>query len=248
MKEQSNIYSHFAYIYDQIMSHVPYEEWSHLITGKIFKYNPKAQTLLDAGSGTGNLSYLLSSNFEVDSFDISDDMIYIFKEKFPDLNIWQGDIEKGFNTDKKYHSIVCSYDTVNYLQGKDKLPIFLKNCKKHLHKDGILIFDIITRNKLYNLFKNNFFVHEDTNISFIWYNRFAGKNIFVNKLVFFVKEHDDLYKRYVETHKRTLFSQELIKDEAKKADFTVEEMLDNYSERRADTDSERIVFVLRKGE
>jgi len=99
-----------------------------------------------------------------------------------------------------------------------------------------------------NLFKNNFFVHEDTNISFIWYNRFAGKNIFVNKLVFFVKEHDDLYKRYVETHKRTLFSQELIKDEAKKADFTVEEMLDNYSERRADTDSERIVFVLRKGE
>ncbi|PLX15339.1 MAG: hypothetical protein C0601_13240 [Candidatus Muiribacterium halophilum] len=247
-KNSDTIYSSFAYIYDQIMDHVDYETWSHIITNNILKYNPKALSILDAGCGTGNLTYLLSCNFSVEGFDISEDMLFILKEKYPGISVWKGDIEKGFSTDKTYDSIVCAYDTLNYLQSQQSLKNFFDSCNKHLKSGGVLIFDMITRKKLINLFKNNFFVMEDTNLSFIWYNRFAAKNTFVNRLVFFVKQKDDLYKRYEEIHKRTLFSIKKIKETAKEYNFILEETLDGYSNKIANDDSEIIVFILKKGE
>ncbi|MFA5479271.1 MAG: class I SAM-dependent methyltransferase [Candidatus Muiribacteriota bacterium] len=239
-------YNYFSGIYDELMESVPYDEWAGFIHNIIVKNNRKALHILDAGCGTGNIIYMLKNNYNFEGFDISEKMLNVCKSKNPEVSVWIDDIAQ-FNTQRTYDVILCIFDTVNYLDSYTGFASFINRCYQNLNKNGIVIFDIITKEKITSLFKNNIFTLENRNIYCIWYNKFLTDSIFVNTLDFFVHEKNGLYRKVKEIHKRRLFDKQILIETALESGFKKVETYDGFTQKKDKKKSERIVFVLKKG-
>lgn len=105
---------------------------------KIISLIPKKSTVLDAGCGSGILSYLLEKRkgCKINGVDISKSCIEfaskICKGKFYQRNLLD------FNLNKKYDIILC-VDVIEHFLKRDRI-IIIKNLKKHLEKNGKIIF------------------------------------------------------------------------------------------------------------
>ena len=53
-------YGKFAYLYDELMKDVPYEEWVQFINKQAKTYGIEGKKLLDLACGTGELSFRLA--------------------------------------------------------------------------------------------------------------------------------------------------------------------------------------------
>ncbi|MCK9225622.1 MAG: class I SAM-dependent methyltransferase [Candidatus Muirbacterium halophilum] len=240
------MYKEFSQFYDKIMDNVPYDEWASFIIKKIHQHSPQCKNILDIACGTGNITYYLKQEFKVTGTDISNNMLSIAKQKNPECNFIKADMSKNLPITEKFDAITCIYDSLNYLATEEQLYTFFENCKKNLNKGGILIFDIITMAKIRNLFKNNVFTMENKDFFSIWYNKFVTKDLFINDLVFFIRNNDDKYTKYKEKHKRRIFSGEIILDSAKKNSFVFKANYDGFSENKTDKYSERILYIFRR--
>ena len=152
------MYREFAEIYDRVMDNVPYDEWSSFLIRQIHKYKPDSEFILDLACGTGNISFYLKQVFSLSGMDISEKMLDIARIKNPECTFSKCDISQDFLSEKKFDVITCIYDSVNYLNSIRDLNSFLDNSVKNLKKNGLLIFDVITMEKIHNLFRNNIFV------------------------------------------------------------------------------------------
>ncbi len=242
------MYKGFAQIYDEVMNNVPYEDWAGFITRQIYRHLPSCEKILDCACGTGTLINILERNFSVSGLDISPEMIKIASEKNPDSPLWVADMKKDLLTHDKFDCILCIYDSINYICTPEELLSFFRLAADHLTEDGLLIFDMITSEKIRSIFRDGTFTYEDRNIYYIWYNCFITQSIFKNTLDFFVKQPDDSYRRITEIHKRRLFSEKEIKKALIHAGFKELGRFDDFSENQPDKNSERIIYVVKREE
>ncbi|MGM0607138.1 MAG: class I SAM-dependent DNA methyltransferase [Candidatus Muiribacteriota bacterium] len=242
------MYKEFSQFYDSLMQEVSYDKWAAFLYKKINNYRFKNCSILDAACGTGNLIYLLKPHYKIYGFDLSYQMCVIARNKNPDSYIWQCSMNKPFASAKSFNVIISAFDSLNYLNSKKELNNFFKHANTTLKKDGLLIFDIITKKRIVSMFKNNIFVHENRNISCIWYNRFLTHKTFVNELVFFHRLKNGLYEKIKEVHKRRIFRVDEILTLAKNNFFEIKGVYDNYEEKKICNNSERIVFIFQKRE
>lgn len=117
------------------------------ITSLIGKYNKKAKSILEVACGTGELLESLKDKYIVEGMDKSNDMLEIAKSKFPAISFMHGDMTK-FYSDKKYDVVLCIFDSINHITEYEKWIDFFVVAKNSLNKNGILIFDINTLQKL----------------------------------------------------------------------------------------------------
>ncbi|WP_425448174.1 class I SAM-dependent DNA methyltransferase [Dethiothermospora halolimnae] len=243
-------YNQFAFIYDKLMTaDISYKKWHDYIEMIFSKYNKSINTILEMACGTGNLtSYLAKEDYMITCFDISQEMLSIAQDKLKNnrnVKLYKRDMV-DFSFNKKYDSILCMCDSINYITDKEELLAVFKNVYKHLNDDGIFIFDINSYYKLNNIIGNNTFVHDDDNVFYVWENIYdAEKEICQFYLTFFVKE-GDTYKRFDEEHLERAYKLEEIIELLNRAgfkdidayhEFTFEEVMDK---------SERINFVVKK--
>lgn len=136
--------------------------------------------LLDIGCGSGTRYLELElKNINYFGCDISDNMANSAKEK--GLNIKIGDIRKLPYPDKKFDYILCIFHVFCYLSTKKDQLNALKEMKRVLKKDGVIIIDIINFFHLgENLnYKDNFF------------------NIYINALINLVKNKSIYNKTFI---------------------------------------------------
>lgn len=159
------MYNRFSYIYDDLMKRqVDYELLASNLIKLCQQYQIDVKNVLECGMGSGNLTEtLLKRGINVDGFDISDEMLSIAYNKLIDyknVNILKGDI-RTFISSKKYDLICCFFDVLNYIKTIDEIELFLKNAKKQMNENSILMFDINTEYKLKEYLGNNTFVSEE---------------------------------------------------------------------------------------
>ncbi len=238
-------YSKFAEIYDLLMEDVPYDDIANIIDDKIKNENIKNNLVLDLACGTGTLTCKLAEKgYEMIGADASFEMLQLAREKNPDILFLNQSME-DFELYGTVGAIVSTLDSVNYLPDIKSLRKVFKNCNNYLEPGGILIFDINTEYKFKNVLANNIFTFDNEKVFYIWENNYIKEERLCDfYLTFFVKEEEN-YNRFDEIHTEHAFSDSEITEALKINGFDIIEKLDNFTDKKAHENSERIMYICR---
>lgn len=245
-------YGKFAYLYDDLMSDVPYDQWVELVNKASETYQVPGKRLLDLACGTGSLSIKFAEEgYDVTGIDLSEDMLMVAHSKASDqgyaIQFYQQNMAE-FEGLGKYDIIGIFCDSLNYLQTeKEVFDTFLR-VHQHLSDHGLFIFDVHSLYKIMQVFMNQTFALNDEEISYIWHS-YQGEhpNSVEHDLSFFVHDPDSgQYDRYDELHFQRTFPINVYKDWLKKAGFEVLRINADFEETEPQMHSERIFFICRK--
>lgn len=236
------MHEHFAKIYDEFMKDVDYIGWYKFLRN----YIKNKGNILDLGCGTGNIATLFRKDgFNVYGLDLSNEMLEMAKIKDDNIIYINKDMLE-YENKNFFDYIICNFDTVNYLKSEEDFLKFLKISYDNLKENGILIFDIVDENIIYEIFgENNLFVDSNDKYTCVWYNEKlkstkSYQKYLINMEIFY-NVGDNLYKKYEETEYKTFFDVNKLITKIKKCNFEIHDTAKNGSYGES-----RIFFVLTK--
>jgi SAM-dependent methyltransferase len=245
----SNIFKR-ADIYSIIYEQKNYKKEVSFILNKLKKYNVRAKTVLELGSGIGgHAKYLCKKGIKVTGVDRSKSMIdgSIKDKNF--INIL-GDIKK-INLKKKFDVAVSMFHVLSYQISNNHVKKTFLNANKHLNKGSYFLFDFWYSPAVKNLKAEN------------KQNIYKSKNIIIKKYVnvknltkinsvkvnytFKVKEKNILKeKQFKETHQMRHFSLKEIKQFSKMTGFKFCESCELVTNRKVNKNTWGVFVVLKK--
>lgn len=247
-------YGGFAYLYDELMKDVPYDQWVEKTIRSKEKYQPDAINILDVACGTGQLSIKLAeAGFNVTGIDLSEDMLSVAHTKTVEKGLsipyyQQNMVEmEGLGT---FDIITIFCDSLNYLGTAEEVVNTFKRVFEHLRPGGVFMFDVHSIYKMSEIFKDGTFVLNEEEISYIW-QCYEGKwpNSVEHDLSFFVlDEHAGKYDRVDELHFQRTFSVSQYEQWLMEAGFDLLEVTADFHEKDPESDSERIFFIANKND
>ena len=247
-------YGRFAEVYDQLMSDMPYEQWTRFVLEKKRYLGTPGTRLLDVGCGTGEWSLQIAQEgFEVTGIDLSETMLSIASNKAYNagipLKLFQQNMadSSGF---EPFDIITIFCDSINYLEKEEDFKSTFYNMYKQLSSGGLFLFDVHSIFKIDQLFVNQTFTYDDGDVAYIW-NSFKGEHSHSveNELSFFVIDdpEKDRYTRFDELHKQRTFSIDQYRIWLKEAGFTIQSITADFStESPPQENSQRIFFTCTK--
>jgi SAM-dependent methyltransferase len=132
-----------------------YEFYNHLLQEQ------KCKTLLEIGSGTGNLAKRFrEKNQEYIGLDYSLSMITIAQERNQNSVFIHGDM-RSFELATPVDAIIITGRSTSYLISNEDIHKTFDSIYKNLNPDGILIFDFIDANRFIPFIKENQIVRHE---------------------------------------------------------------------------------------
>ena len=245
-------YSSFAQVYDLFMDNVPYEEWSGYLIKLLKEYGIKEGLLLELGCGTGKMTRLLkTAGYDMIGVDNSEDMLEIAREKqFEEEDstiLYLLQDMREFELYGTVRAVVSICDSMNYiLEEKELLQVF-KLVNNYLDPQGIFIFDLNTLYKYKELLGETTISENREEGSFIWDNYFdEEEQINEYDLTLFIREENDLYRKYEETHYQRAYELATVKKLLMQAGMEFVAAYDAFSKEPVKEDSERIYVIARE--
>ncbi len=248
MKPQEDImdtYTGFAYVYDEMMSNIPYLQWEAYLLQLLYSSGVKPDaSIAELGCGTGTMTELLSDDgFDITGIDLSEDMLSLAREKVPRVDFLRMDMRE-FTLDKKQDAIISVADSVNYLESVDDLAKTLKCVRDALKPGGVFIFDLKTEFFYKYIVRNRTFRGRGKGFSYVWKNYYdEARRIHIYDVLIKHKK-----KRTVENeiHKQHVFSAAEIKAAALGAGFSHATVYGNMTFEKPRKNSDRIYVLLKK--
>ncbi len=141
-------FDEIAFLYDELMTGVPYSEWVNYVERILRRAGRKPGRVLDLCCGTGSASILMAErHFDVTGVDISPEMIEIARSKARkagrEIEFHVGDASK-LSIPGKFDLVISLFDSLNYILEADKLQQAFDRVSAHLEHDGLFIFDMNT--------------------------------------------------------------------------------------------------------
>ena len=241
-------YSKLAYIYDDLMAHVDYKNWSRFIDKIIRRWHPGAHKILDISSGTATqLLKLYSKKYMIYGFDFSFNMVKVAKRKCKQrkvsIPLWQGNMT-AFRLKQKVDVIVSLYDSVNYIIGKSGWEKMLDCAYDCLNDDGLFIFDICTEKNSRKYFHNYYEKNRGDGFFYTRESKYnAEDKIHTNRFEIYFDENK---KTYVEFHEQKILKVREVMDLIQQTRFQILGAFHGFTFRPGDENSLRIHFVLKK--
>ncbi len=86
-------YTGFAYVYDEMMSNIPYLQWEAYLLQMLYSSGVKPDaSIAELGCGTGTMTELLyDDGFDITGIDLSEDMLSLAREKVPGVYLTPGE-------------------------------------------------------------------------------------------------------------------------------------------------------------
>lgn len=168
----------------------------------------KNSNILDIGSGTGHhVNDFSNKGYKICGIDKSQDMVKISREKYPSINVKQGDVLNSIQyTQNSFTHILCLYFTIYYINDK---RTFFANCSTWLRPGGYLILHLVNRDTFDAVVPAG-----ETNNSNKNTNRETSTNIVFNDFTYkaqFNPKSDVANSQYVQETDITIFK-EVFKD------------------------------------
>ena len=223
-------YTGFAYVYDEYMDNIPYDEWSEYLI-ELLKENgiEKGQCIAELGCGTGTVTRILDSNgYDCIGIDLSEDMLAIALPYTVDAMVSIG-------------------DSMNYITTADDLKSVFECVYNGLEEGGVFIFDLKTIHFFRDILSDNTYAQNRNDSAFIWDNCYEEKtrnNIY--NLAVFVLNENGAFDRYEENHCQHGFTMEEVLSSAEAAGLTCTATYDAFSHDAPKDDSERLYFVFKR--
>ena len=211
-------YTGFAYVYDEFMDNVPYDDWTEYVVGLLKEYGVQENSLLlELGCGTGSMTRrLVSRGYDMIGVDYSEDMLEIAREKDFEEGLSYGQIlylnqdMREFELFGTVAAVVSICDSMNYITDKEDLKKVFQLVNNYLDTRGVFIFDLNTVHKYRDILGETTIAENRENASFIWENYYDQESMInqyditiYNKVELELedeKEQTSLYERMEETH------------------------------------------------
>ena len=239
-------YNTFAKFYDELTENVEYKKRTDYISSFFKKYADKCETVLDLACGTGSVSkYLADLGYNVIGLDLSDEMLTVASSKrIEGATFIKGDMA-DFELPYKVDCCVCSLDSINHLRDICEVKKCFDCVFNSLNDGGVFVFDVNTVFKHKEVLGDNTFVFDEEDFFLSWDNEYLGDNTVRILLDFFVFNGKN-YDRFSEEFNEKAYTVEELKNAAGK--FHVMGIYEEMTLGDVKEDSERIYFVLKKGD
>lgn len=249
-------YTEFAYVYDELMDNVPYEEWCEYVRSILCSYGIEDGLVLDLGCGSGVFTELLADRgYDMIGIDSSDDMLAVAMDKLDksghDILYLLQDMRE-FELYGTVRAIVSVCDCLNYITEPDELAGVFGLVHNYLDNDGLFIFDMNTEYKFKTVLSDNVYAENRDDCSFIWENYYdSDSKINEYALTIFSahtpakeqREEQTLYERHEEYHYQKAYSVEEITKMIENAGLTLLNIYDAYTMDEPNPSSERLSYI-----
>ncbi len=247
------MYSEFAWIYDECMDNVPYEEWVAFLVKRLTENGLTEGIVADLGCGTGETTWRLSdAGYDMIGVDSSEEMLEIAREKEYDRNgmsilYLHQDLREMelFGTVGAFVS-VC--DTMNYLTTKEDLTKVFRLVNNYLEREGLFVFDMKSTRYYREVLGEHTRVEHLEEGTLIWENSFdsgSGRNEYA--LTIYLENEDGLYERSEEEHVQQAYSIEEVRHCLEEAGMEFVAVYADYSDEPGTEEAMRLVFVAKEG-
>lgn len=244
-------YTGFAEVYDNFMDNIPYDKWTDYVIQLLKEYGIDQGLIVDLGCGTGNVTMnLAKASYDMIGLDNSIDMLDIAREKAEDnqlsiLYLCQDMRELELYGTVKAAVSIC--DSMNYILELEDLVHIIRLVNNYLDSGGIFIFDLNTIYKYETLLADHTIAEDREDMSFIWDN-YYDKEETLNEynLSIFLREEEDLYRKYEETHYQKAYSLDQIKEAVTRGGMEFITAYDAFTHNPPHDHSERLYIVARE--
>jgi SAM-dependent methyltransferase len=148
--EQLSDYSVLAQHYDRAYNSIFEDRCNDiaLAHGLIQEFHPDPQSLLDLGTGTGQiLSSFQGLIGNLVGLDIAPEMLEIARTKVPEARFVEGNMS-DFELVQQFDVAICLFDAINHLSDFEQWKGLFARTEQHLNSGGIFIFDMATLGSL----------------------------------------------------------------------------------------------------
>jgi 2-polyprenyl-3-methyl-5-hydroxy-6-metoxy-1,4-benzoquinol methylase len=244
-------YTGFAEVYDRFMDNIPYKDWCEYVTGLLNEYGIREGLILDLGCGTGSLTELLAERgYDMIGVDNSEDMLQIAMEKREksgkDILYLMQDM-RDFELYGTVRAVLSICDCMNYILEYEDMEEVFRLVNNYLDPGGIFIFDLNTIYKYEILMGDSTIAEDREECSFIWDNCY-DKETRINEysLSLFIRQKENLYRKYVENHYQRAYSLEEVKLAIKEAGMDFVAAFAAFTKAPVKDTSERIYIIARE--
>lgn len=244
-------YTDFADVYDTFMDETPYEEWCEFLVQMLDKYQVPKGLVLDLGCGTGTLTQMLSGKgYDMIGVDNSPQMLSIAmgkREISGDNILYLMQDMREFELYGTVGAVISICDSLNYLLEEEDLVQTFKLVNNYLDPKGIFIFDFNTVYKYQEIIGDTTIAENREDCSFIWEN-FYHEEEEINEydLTIFVREEEDVFRKFEENHFQRGYRLEQMKEALEKAGMEFVAALDANTHEEVTDVSERIYCIARE--
>ncbi len=266
--ENVEAYQSFARVYDLFMDNVPYEEWCEYIKSLLHEHGIEDGLVLDLGCGTGKMTRLLqAAGYDMIGVDHSEEMLEIAREADEEVSgemeSWEDEEVSGegaehpilyllqdmreFELYGTVRAVVCVCDSINYILEESELLTVFRLVNNYLDPAGVFIFDLNTVYKYKEELGETTIAENREEGSFIWdnyYDEESGINEY--DLTLYIREEDERYRRYEETHYQRAYELDTVKRLLAEAGLEFVAAYDAFSREPVRPDSGRICVVARE--
>lgn len=244
-------YTSFARVYDTFMDNIPYEEWCEYLTGLLREYNVDEGLILDLGCGTGSVTELLAERgYDMIGVDNSEEMLEVAMEKrvesgYDILYLLQD--MREFELYGTVRAVVSICDSINYITDPEELLDVFRLVNNYLDPGGVFVFDFNTLYKYQEVLGDRTIAENREECSFIWDNYYyEDERINEYELSLFIREENDLYRKYEETHYQRAYTLEEMVNLVKRSGLEFVAAYDAFTREVPSEQSERIYIIARE--
>ena len=247
-KETGTPYEALAQIYDFVMRHVPYGEWTTYVEKILRKFDLRDPKILDLACGTGSLTLeLAAQGYEVAGADSAPEMLRIAREKarsaLASVPFFEMEMQAAHGP-PTYDVVLCLYDSINYLLSLRDIASALAGVTDLLLPGGVFIFDVCTENNSLKYFRDFTECEHGDGFSYTRHSFYRPKDrMQINE---FEIRFDGRPERWNETHQQKIYSSNEMLSVIEASPLEMLRMYDDTSFHPATEESDRIHFVLRK--
>ena len=233
-------YSAIAEIYPHMMRSINYKEWADYILELSKEVKKKNLSALELAGGTGAVANLLHAKMKIIATDISFAML-LKNENDTVPKVCCDMMNLPFKT--RYDFIFSTFDSVNYLNTKEKFLHYLNSVSGCISDDGILAFDVSLEN---NSKKFEKYLNRRGKVNGI---TFQQRSLF-NPNTRIHYNHFTLTlangQKVEEIHKQRIYRFEEYFNFIDRSDFYVHKCYKAFTFKNADAETERAQFILKK--
>jgi SAM-dependent methyltransferase len=184
-------------------------------------------------------------DYDLNGCDSSNEMLDIARKKLPHIDFTNSALPSLLEIpENEYNIILCLFDTMNYLPNENTLTNSFQNIYKKLKTPGIFIFDVVTNfycKEYFQYYQENEVIAKKTAYSRI--SEFDSRH---STQINYIRVYTE-NSVFEEIHQQNIFDLQLIKNIIlAKTGFHFINMFEDFSFQKANRNSGRVHFVLKK--